>query len=120
LFIMFVFFFFFLRYNKNKFHQTKKKKLESTNREEYLHKYLINDWEIHEHLVACHYQMCLNRLFITEKQKSIGYLLFSFRNLLINFFGCNAPVRRLPDIIIWNKSAKHINKLSFLFFCVKR
>ena len=47
-------------------------------------------------------------------------LLFSFLNLLMNFFGWRAPVLRLADMIVWNKSARHVKRFSFLFFCVNR
>lgn len=49
-----------------------------------------------------------------------GHSLFSLRNLLMNFFGCNAPVRLLPLMIVWKRSARHVRRFSFLFFWDER
>lgn len=67
----------FFSAEKNKyFHRSS---IPSTNREEYRHKCSINDWGIHVHPVAYHYQMCLKNLIRIFRQwfSSTYYFLFA-------------------------------------------
>ena len=115
--VSFLLFFFFLRYNR----AMRTARFQGINTPVRMSAHVFSRWLRNSCASCC---MSLSKVPKDNRQQCsvelAGSLLFSFRSLLMNFFGCRAPVRLLPDIIMWNRSARHVNKFSFLFFCVKR